>query len=236
MRFLLFPLFIFSALAYAEIKSYDVSFKNPNYYVSDFNPETGYWSANFSGIRELETYQAKSCTTGTEFNLTSNIIQQDINLPLRNPNQTPKNVSIKFTGVKCLIDWIEVNGTNKANRVYLEYTYRAFYCPKDSVYTFNNLDTKSGCPSIEHGSLEEYCLKQPTLYNITVKNPTHDGKDYIFNNSENGCKYFAVGDVLLKQENPLRITSDWATIGVADLDTGNSEIIENDNGNEGGNG
>lgn len=242
MRYLLLSLLCVSVCANAVIKTYNVTLSDTNYKASAYDPDTGYWSAPFTIEYPLKSYEAIDCFRERSFSIAPRTIAEKyIKLPNRNPTASPPSLSAKFNQkVKCTVDWVEDKPqytlTDKANSAVLTMTYRAFYCPNESVYSYNDLSKKEGCPTIEHGSMEKYCLEQPTLRNTTVKNPSHDGKDYIFNNAENGCKYYPVGDLLLIQDNPLRVTADWATIGIADLDTGDSEIIENESGNGGGNG
>lgn len=199
MRFIFFLLLGFSFYSNAVIKTYNVTLSDTNYKASSYDPDTGYWSASFTVEYPLPTYNGFDCALGRSFSSVTprKIAEKYIKLPNRNPTATPPSLSIKYKKeMKCIVDWVEDKTeykiNDKVNSVLLQISYRAFYCPNESAYSYNNLDKKEGCPTIEHGSLEEYCLKQPTLYNTTVKNPTHDGKDYIFNNSENGCKYFAV--------------------------------------------
>ncbi|WP_336845015.1 hypothetical protein [Providencia rettgeri] len=243
MRFTVLLLLCFSVHSHAVIKTYNVTLSDTNYKASAYDPNTGFWSAPFTIEYPLKPYEAIDCFRERSFSIAPRTIAEKfIQLPNRNPSASPPSLSAKFNQkVKCTVDWVEDKPqytlTDKANSVILTMTYRAFYCPNESAYSYNDLSKKEGCPTIEHGNMEKYCLEQPTLRNTTVKNPSHDGKDYIFNNPENGCKYYPVGDLLLIQDNPLRVTADWATIGIADLDSGESEIIENEagNGNEGGN-
>ncbi|WOB89082.1 hypothetical protein P3L44_10185 [Providencia sp. PROV175] len=234
-KYLLYFLLLTSFSSLSVIKEYNVTWGTTseavNYSVSPFDPDTGYWSMTMSVDYPQESYRASQCYDGTSFNSISTRKRTEdlITLPTRIPGSIPPALSVKYDNkFKCIVDWVEDKSEytykDKVNSVKFIVTYRAFFCPQEKVYSRNNLDKTSGCPSIEGGSMDKYCESQPTLYNTSVAFPSFDGKNYFFQNADNGCEYTDVGDSIFKFENPYRVLADWAPIGAADLSSSDSYI------------
>ncbi|HHR6129868.1 TPA: hypothetical protein ACS72K_001470 [Providencia alcalifaciens] len=234
-KYFLYFLLLTSFPSFSVVKEYNVTWGTTSeavdYSVSSFDPDTGYWSMTMSVDYPQESYRASQCYDGTSFNSISTRKRTEdlITLPTRVPGSIPPALSIKYDNkFKCIVDWVEDKSEytykDKVNSVKFIVTYRAFFCPQEKVYSRNNLDKTSGCPSIEGGSMDKYCESQPTLYNTSVAFPSYDGKNYFFQNADNGCEYTDVGDSIFKFENPYRVLADWAPIGAADLSSSDSYI------------
>lgn len=227
--FLLFPLSSFSA-----IKDYPVTQGKFDYNYSEYSPDTGYWSAPFFTSTDISTSQAFSCYKGTyQFPASTFSGISYIGLPDRKGG---RYISLKYTNVTCIVDWVEdkdtYSSTDKVNSVVVQYNYTAFYCPNEKVYSENSLNKTYGCPTIEGGSLENYCQSQPVLKSYSFSPVIKDSSGTYVANYE-GCKYEATNITVVVGD---RVSSDWRPVGVADPNYGDSIGTPSDNngGNEGG--
>lgn len=228
--FLLFPLSSFSA-----IKDYPVTQGKFDYNYSEYSPDTGYWSAPFFTSTDISNSQALNCYKGTyQFPAATFSAISYIGLPERKGG---RYISLKYTNVTCIVDWVEDKDTysssDKINSVVVQYNYTAFYCPNEKVYSENSLNKTYGCPTIEGGSLENYCKSQPVLKNYSFSPARKDSSGNYVANYE-GCKYESTSIGVIVGD---RIAADWRPVGVADPNYGDSTGTPNDDnngGNEGG--
>ncbi|EML0364708.1 hypothetical protein RI835_004126 [Providencia rettgeri] len=228
-KYVFYFLLFTSFSSFSIVKEYEVSLSNNEYSVSSVDPDTGFFSSSFDGEYDYNPTSGYNCYLGQSFDITTKFMREVFSLPISNPGSSTPYASVIFSKkATCLVDWLEDKPDYKisdtAKSVKLKFTYRAFFCPKKSIYTRNNLNSDSGCPVIDGGSMHEYCIKQPVLLSTSVANPSKDGNDYVFNSADNGCKYISAGDVVMKFDNPYRVLADWVPFGVADLSSNDSYI------------